>query len=320
MINDCRQQRLRSICWVIRRHKFSFSLSLIHAEYSVSKPAKLRVTCETSCEISKPMSPIISVGELFQIYKNDDVVIVDVSNSTSARREYQEGHIENSFFIDLNEDLANTGDPKFGGRHPLPDIREFLKVVFRLGITKGSRVIIYDKSNGANAAARFWWMLKSIGHNQVQLLDGGFQAAIEGGFPISSEIPKPKNYTDHDAEEWCLPLADIEAVKVAVNDLNQVIIDVRDEMRYNGVSEPIDIIAGHIPNAVNIPYKNNLEPSGHFKQPEDLMEVYSTYSNSNVIVHCGSGVTACHTLFAFHMAGLPIPKLYVGSWSEWSRN
>lgn len=266
------------------------------------------------------MRPIISVEELFEIYKNEDTVIVDVSNSTDALENYIQTHLEKSHFVDLNEDLANIEDPKFGGRHPLPRVSDFIKVISRLGIHKNSRVIVYDNHYGANAASRFWWMLKSIKHENVQVLDGGFQAAIKKKFPTTTIIPNPANSTDYDIKEWNLPLVNIDEVRNAINNEEYLIIDVRDQQRFDGHFEPIDVIAGHIPSAINIPYKSNLNTSGFFKNPAELRELYSQKSDSKIILHCGSGVTACHTLLAFAIAGLKIPHLYVGSWSEWSRN
>jgi Rhodanese-related sulfurtransferase len=267
------------------------------------------------------LSSIIQPQELILPGKND-FILFDVSAGSKAR--YDEQHLDGAFYLDLNTDLADIKDFAVGGRHPLPTFEHFSEVLAKYGVTKDSHVIVYDDKNGANAAARFWWMLKSIGHQKVQVLNGGYDAAVKAGFAVSSEIPTPETAEPYQITEWQLPLAEIDEVEVAGNSDNHAVIDVRDANRYAGLTEPIDLIAGHIPGAINIPFSENLDANGDFLAPEILKEKYSKaladYKTENVIVHCGSGVTACHTLLAMDYAGLEIPKLYVGSWSEWSRN
>jgi thiosulfate/3-mercaptopyruvate sulfurtransferase len=185
-------------------------------------------------------------------------------------------------------------------------------------------VVIYDDVNGANAATRFWWMLKAIGHNNVQVLNGGLNEAERMGFPVNSKIETPRSVEPYEISAWKLPVADITEVENVSQHNDYLVIDVRDRKRYNGETEPIDLIAGHIPGAINVPYTSNLDDQGLFLSPAELKSKYQkivdTVPSENIIVHCGSGVTACHTLLAFAIAELKIPKLYVGSWSEWSRN
>jgi thiosulfate/3-mercaptopyruvate sulfurtransferase len=267
------------------------------------------------------LSSIIQPQELILPGKSD-FILFDVSAGSKAR--YDEQHLDGAFYLDLNTDLADIKDFAVGGRHPLPSFEHFSEVLTKYGVAKDSHVIVYDDKHGSNAAARFWWMLKSIGHQKVQVLNGGYDAAIKAGFAVSSEIPTPKAAEPYQITEWQLPLAEIDEVEVAGNSDNHAVIDVRDANRYAGLTEPIDLIAGHIPGAINIPFTENLDANGAFLAPEILKEKYSKaladYKTENVIVHCGSGVTACHTLLAMDYAGLEIPKLYVGSWSEWSRN
>jgi thiosulfate/3-mercaptopyruvate sulfurtransferase len=167
-------------------------------------------------------------------------------------------------------------------------------------------------------------MLRSAGHNKVQVLDGGLQGAIKAGFPTSSKIEIPLQKEPYKIAQWLLPLADIHEIDTVALDPDFLVVDVRDAPRYRGETEPIDLIAGHIPGAVNIPFTTNLDSNGFFLSPEELKENYlkefGDKKAENIIVHCGSGVTACHMLLAIAYAGLDIPKLYVGSWSEWSRN
>lgn len=268
------------------------------------------------------ISPIIKPEDLAWLNQDDEIVIIDASAGAKVR--YDDQHLAGALFADVNEDLANIGDYALGGRHPLPTPEHFAMVLQKLGITKHSHVIIYDDKNGGNAAARLWWMMKAIGHEKVQVIDGGFQAAINAGFPITNKVEVPRSVGKYEVQDWNLPLSDINEVENYSNHADFMVIDVRDANRYAGLTEPIDTIAGHIPGATNIPYTENLDSDGCFLAPEVLNAKYAkaleNIKPENIIVHCGSGITACHTLLAMNYAGLPIPKLYVGSWSEWSRN
>lgn len=271
------------------------------------------------------MKPIINSNELFEIIHSDDLILVDAGNGESAKSEYIEKHLIGALFVDLNTELADIKENLAnGGRHPLPSLKQFSELLGGLGITLKTHVVIYDTNNGANAASRFWWMLKSIGHEKVQVLNGGFQEARKQGFPINNEKVTPKAVKAYTILNWKLLQANIKEVEKASLENNYLIIDVRSTDRFNGETEPIDLIAGHIPNAINVPFTTNLDENGLFLPPIELKEKYQqiieTIPSENVIVHCGSGVTACHTLLAMDYAGLQIPKLYVGSWSEWSRN
>ena len=271
------------------------------------------------------LSPIIEVDELMQISENQNLRIFDVRTGSNAKENYIKKHLEYSVFVDLNSDLAEIDDPKNGGRHPLPKFEDFVKKLGTLGIDKNSHVVIYDDKNGANAAARFWWMLRAVGHKKVQVLNGGLQVAQNQNYPLSSVeeyYPETKYISDY--QDWQLPQVWINDVKKASQDSDSMIVDVRESQRFDGIMEPIDLVAGHIPNAHNFPFIDNLDEKGLFKSPEVLRNLYSelfdNYEKSKIIFHCGSGVTACHSLLALDYAGFDIPNLYVGSWSEWSRN
>jgi thiosulfate/3-mercaptopyruvate sulfurtransferase len=270
-------------------------------------------------------SPIIKPQELILQRQSKEIVLLDARTGPGIVERYSGAHLEGALFVDLENQLADKKtDPANGGRHPLPDPDRFIQILTQLGISPDSHVVVYDDKNGSNAAARLWWMLKSIGHNAVQVLDGGFDAAVRAGFPTSSKTEMPSTAHNYPISDWKLPLADINAVENARQDAQCLVIDVRDKARFDGETEPIDLIAGHIPGAVNIPFTENLDADGFFHTPEVLREKYAKALGARkagqVIVHCGSGVTACHTLLAMAYAGLEIPKLYVGSWSEWSRN
>lgn len=271
--------------------------------------------------MKQKISSIIQPAELINL-NPDDYLLFDASAGSKNR--YDENHLADAFYIDLNTDLANIGDFAIGGRHPLPTIEHFAQTLGNFGVAPDSHVIIYDDKNGSNAAARFWWMLKAVGHEKVQVLNGGYDAAVKAGFATNNEIPKANPKNPYPITAWKLALADINEVETASKTGNQTIVDVRDAKRYAGLTEPIDLIAGHIPGAMNIPFTNSLDENGSFFNPKVLKKVLemelADANTDQLIVHCGSGVTACHLLLAMDYAGLEIPKLYIGSWSEWSRN
>ena len=273
--------------------------------------------------MSHKLSPILNPEELIQLQNSSEIVLIDARAGANAEENYKNEHLKGARYVDLNKDLATVDNPANGGRHPLPSLEKFSQVLSKLGISPISHVIIYDDKNGSNAAARFWWMLRAIGHEKVQVLNGGFQEAIKTDFPVSSET-EDYTPTDYKVSEWKLAVADIEDVEKARNNSENIVIDVRDKNRFDGLTEPLDLIAGHIPGAINVPFSENLKDDGFYKSAEELNKKYKSILGNikpeDVIVHCGSGVTACHTLLAMDYAGIEIPKLYVGSWSEWSRN
>ncbi|MTH14489.1 sulfurtransferase [Flavobacterium sp. LC2016-01] len=273
--------------------------------------------------MSDKLSPIISAEELLKL-NSSEIILIDARGGINAPENYLNEHLKGARYVDLNKDLATAENPADGGRHPLPSFSKFSEVLSKLGISPTSHVVVYDDKNGSNAASRFWWMLKAVGHEKIQVLNGGLQEAIKAGFPVSSEIENFEKTENYPITEWKLALVDINEVDKARNNNENIVIDVRDKNRFDGLTEPLDLIAGHILGAVNVPFSENLDENGLFKSAEVLAEKYTSIleskSSENIIVHCGSGVTACHTLLAMDYAGIPIPKLYVGSWSEWSRN
>jgi thiosulfate/3-mercaptopyruvate sulfurtransferase len=270
----------------------------------------------------KVISPIITASDLLSLSASSDFVLID---ARFGKSNYDISHLRGAYYVDLNTQLSdiksNFAD---GGRHPLPTASRFSALLEELGINPKSHVVVYDDKNGANAAARFWWMMKALGHEKIQVLNGGMDAAIKAGYPITSEIEKIPSKGSYHADNWQLPVSDIHEIDQVSKDENYLVIDVRENERYRGEKEPIDLVAGHIPGAVNIPFASNLDSQGLFLSPEELkakyLKAFDGKPAEKVIVHCGSGVTACHTLLAVAQAGMVIPKLYVGSWSEWSRN
>ena len=268
------------------------------------------------------MSPLIEIEELRSL--NGPIILIDARAGADAHQRYLTGHLEGAQFADLDKDLATKPeDAAHGGRHPLPPLEDFSKLLGKWGINPESHVVVYDDKAAAFGGARLWWMLRAIGHKNVQALNGGLKAAIDAGIPLSTET-----YAAQPASPYPVPAsysgtADIEETGKAAKSPNRTVIDVRETPRYIGLTEPIDLIAGHIPGAANLPYTLNLDEMGKYKSPEELRAAYEKLLGNvrpdEVIVHCGSGVTACHTLLGMEYAGIEGPKLYVGSWSEWSR-
>jgi thiosulfate/3-mercaptopyruvate sulfurtransferase len=262
--------------------------------------------------------PVVSAREVAAL---TELVLLDCRTSVAA---YEAGHVPGARHAQLERDLAAPGpDPAHGGRHPLPDLREFATKLGQWGIAPGTRVVAYDDQNGAVAAARLWWLLRTLGHDSVQVVDGGLPALLDAGLGLTTEQPAveprpPYPYAVLDR------MCDIDEVERARGAADRLLIDARSAVRFRGESEPFDAKAGHIPGARNAPYAENLRADGTFKSADELRALYSALLGeippAQTIVHCGSGVTACHTLLAMERAGLPGAKLYVGSWSEWCRN
>ena len=248
----------------------------------------------------------------------EGVVLLDARPAAA----YARGHLPGAHLADPDRDLAAPAPhPERGGRHPLPAPAEFARTLGRWGITPDSRVVIYDDQGGANAAARAWWMLRSAGHRHVAVLDGGMQAA---GLPLETTPAEAASAAPYPMDVWRLPTVDIDAVDRLRVAPDAVVLDVRAAFRYRGEGEPIDPVAGHIPGARNLPYTENLGTDGRFLPADALraryLELLGTVPPARLAVHCGSGITACHTLLALEIAGLSGASLYVGSWGEWCRS
>ena len=268
-----------------------------------------------------------------ELMGSGNLLLIDARGGPDAAKNYQVQHIPGAIFVDLETDLSDIGkEAKNGGRHPLPDPAAFTRFLRGIGIQPNTHVVVYDDRFGAMAAARFWWMLRALGHEKVQVLDGGLAAALKAQVPAASGIEKHATGEteaaglshDEKTQDWKLPLASMEEVSAASGDPSRLIIDVREPERYRGETEPYDLVAGHIPGAVNIFYGSNLDENGYFLSPGQLQAKYEPlfkkYGIRHIILHCGSGVSACQTLLAMDYAGLGIPSIYVGSYSEWIRN
>ena len=267
--------------------------------------------------------PLISAPDL--LARLDSIRLLDARPNAA---DYAAGHLPGALHADLNRDLSTAQDPGHdpvrGGRHPLPPLERFAVQMGAWGIGPTTEAVVYDAAGGGNAAARLWWMLRALGHRRVSVLDGGLQAALGVGMTLTVEASPVSPCPPYPANRWALPTVDAEAVEAIRRDPSRRLLDVRSRERWRGDSEPFDPVAGHIPGSLNLPWNNNLEPDGRFKSPEDLRAQYEVLLDGvlpeRLAVHCGSGVTACHTLLALEVAGLPGASLYVGSWSEWCRS
>ena len=266
------------------------------------------------------MDTLISTEELKNLLETGNVMVFDcrfsLMDKQAGRKAYGQGHIPGALFADMEADLSAVHIPGVTGRHPLPQRQDFVARVCSWGLTPQTQVVAYDDAGGAGAA-RLWWMLQWIGHAKVAVLDGGWQAWNAEGFPVSTEPataanPSSDQYSDLD------PLVGLLEVG-QVNPGRQTLLDARELPRFRGEVEPIDPVAGHIPGAYCSPFSANLNSEGRFKSRGELREKFSfaEYSFLPVVCYCGSGVTACHNILAMKHAGLAVPALYGGSWSEW---
>lgn len=253
-----------------------------------------------------------------------EVVVIDtrfaLPEPDLGHNQYLAGHIPGAYYLDLNKDLSSAVKPH-GGRHPLPDWAVFTTTLNQLGIhsaaPKGpTQIVIYDDSRFA-FAARLWWMLRYLGHEQVAILDGGIKAWERVGYPMSTDIPEAKagDFRPKPQTDWTV---DIEALRQRQNRSDVVMIDSRSPERFRGEVEPIDPIAGSIPGAINAFWQQNTTETGQIKGTSELSDQWTGLDlESEIIVYCGSGVTACVNLFSLVIAGHPMPKLYPGGWSDW---
>lgn len=254
-----------------------------------------------------------------------NLVIADVRwNGTSggdARAAFESAHIPGAVFLDLDEDISDRSDPR-RGRHPLPDPQAFVDLLRAKGIAPEHRIVAYDDVGGS-IAARLWWMMRWISHNVVSLLDGGLDAWQKEDRPVETSAPRKRESTLRRFEpvirdDLMASLTEVESAGAS----GMMLVDARAPERFRGEVETIDFKAGHIPGAINIPWKDNLTADSPpmFRSPDDLRARFVQHgigAGSNVVGYCGSGVTACHNLFALELAGISGARLYPGSWSEW---
>ena len=282
--------------------------------------------------MNPPYTTILSAAELAAHLHDPNWVIVDcrfdLSDTAAGERNYRESHIPGAVYAHLARDLsgprAATGE---GGRHPLPTPAELTRTFGGWGIGgaapgRGVQVVAYDDQSG-HYAARLWWLLRFMGHEAVAVLDGGWPAWVAAGLPVEAgdgdgiggDVPPERLYEG--GPRLDRPATAEEAVAAPL------LVDGRAPERYRGEVEPLDPVAGHIPGATNRPYTANWDADGRWRAPEALLaeflDLLGDTPPESAVFYCGSGVSACVNLLAMVRAGLPEGRLYVGSWSEWSR-
>ncbi|EJL25926.1 sulfurtransferase [Brevibacillus sp. BC25] len=263
------------------------------------------------------MQALVTPQWLKDHLNDENLVIVDcrfaLSASEAGAEEYTKDHIPGALYFHLNRDLSGSKS-EHGGRHPLPDMDLLAAHFSNAGIDANTTVIAYDDQEMA-MAGRLWWLLRYLGHDQVAVLDGGYAAWKKTGYEITAEVPtvQAREFVAHVRHDM---LVDIEGVKKRSE--HTVLLDSRAPERYRGENEPIDSKAGHIPGAHNFFYKDNLAGDQTMLPADELQKRLAPYADKELIVYCGSGVTACSNLLAFHAAGRKDVKLYLGSWSDWS--
>ncbi|ELS31814.1 MULTISPECIES: sulfurtransferase [Pseudanabaena] len=261
---------------------------------------------------------VVSAEWLHTHLHDQQLIIVDCRFSLNdpelGLKQYQASHIEGAHYLDLNLDLSSPVQ-KHGGRHPLPDFDRLASKLSQIGIVSGeTMVVIYDDSR-LGFAARLWWLLQYMGHEYRAVLDGGFAGWKAQKYPVSNEIPEAKAGKFIPKLQTEL-VVDREMVKARKDLPEVVLVDAREGDRYRGEREPIDPIAGHIEGAVNYPWLEVTNDQGFViaNQSDRWQQVQNA---QEVIVYCGSGVTACVNLLSLKLAGIETGKLYAGSWSDW---
>lgn len=244
-----------------------------------------------------------------------------LADGQAGPRAYRRSHIPGARYAHLNQDLSSPVK-NYTGRHPLPSFAALAKQLGLWGVGNRSQVVVYDDAGGA-FAGRMWWLLRCMGHDAVAVLDGGLPAWQKSGLPLSTVLPEPdacEFRTYPDDSRW-LAATQVEDGLAA---RHITLIDARTPERFQGLQEPIDPVAGHVPKALNRPFQLNLGHDGRFLPAGQLQEQFKRLIDSSSpeqVVHmCGSGVTACHNLLAMEVAGLTGSRLYAGSWSEWIVN
>ena len=259
--------------------------------------------------------PLVSTEWLGEQLHDEDVRLIDcrfyLAEPGRGYAEYRSGHIPGSGYLSLDDHLTAPEGP---GRHPLPEPADFVTHLQAAGIGGGHTVVVYDQGD-AGTAARLWWMLRSLGHERALVLDGGWGAWSSEPRSTTTEVPEWETSDLVLATEWS---ATIDRDEIATRSDHLLLIDSRAAERHRGEVEPIDPVAGHIPGSFNIPYQGNTDTTGRFLPLEELRERFVAVDTAKqLVVYCGSGVTACNNILAMEAVGFSDVLLYPGSWSDW---
>lgn len=265
----------------------------------------------------------MSPAEVLARLDDESWVIVDcrfdLAAPAAGEQAYEQAHIPGAVYAHLDRDLSAPVTGR-NGRHPLPDVAAMEATFGRLGIGPDVRVVAYDQDTGM-FASRLWWMLRYVGHAAVAVLDGGWAAWVRGGYPVRAgdETRPAAVFTASPRPSMHVPLDEVLSL---VGRDGTCLVDARSPERFEGRSEPLDRVAGHIPGAINHFYRLNVDETGAMLPPDALRQIYEPLLGGSgpeaIVMYCGSGVTACHNLLAMEHAGLHGARLYAGSWSEWS--
>ncbi len=263
---------------------------------------------------------IVSPAWLASQLNHPQLVIIDcrfqLGDANWGYQQYLTSHIEGAYYLDLAKDLS-APVAQHGGRHPLPDEDLLAKKFAEMGINMGETLVVtYDSSRFA-FAARLWWLLRYLGHDRVAILDGGWQGWCNDGYPVTESLPTPQqgNFIAQAYPDW---IVEIETVKASQGMPSVILVDSRDSDRYRGEQEPIDPIAGHILGAINSPWQQVTDEAGYLCPLTVQKSLWTNCEQSKeIIVYCGSGVTACVNLLSLELSGIKTAKLYPGGWSDW---
>ncbi|MHA1989510.1 MAG: sulfurtransferase [Candidatus Hodarchaeales archaeon] len=277
-------------------------------------------------------STFITTEQLYEIYQDENVAIVDIrspdDNQILRNHKYLDNHIPNAFYADFNNEI--TGDENIGkGRNPLPNISDFKNWLERNNLHPNNldlQIIIYDDSKGSNAA-RVWWQLRTLKFHSVAVLEGGFSQWVRKNYPLVTgeekrEISDEPVLIPRQWEDGLFPFVELDVVKNNIETRDNLLIDSRDADRFNAITSGVDPIDGHIPGSKHFHWAYNTDDQGLLKSKDilkrQLEQVINPEKFEKIIFSCGSGVTACYNILVSEYLGLGIPRLYVGSWSEWS--
>jgi thiosulfate/3-mercaptopyruvate sulfurtransferase len=271
-------------------------------------------------------SPLIQAAELAARLRDDGAHTLvfdcsfDLANPAAGRNAYAAGHVPGALYLHLDDDLSSAKTGR-NGRHPLPAPQAFAERLAALGVNADSHVVVYDNAGGMYAA-RAWWMLRWVGHGAVSLLDGGLAAWQAAGQPLQAGEPPARARGSFVQRPSLVATVDRDTLLANLRQPQRLVVDARAPDRFRGENETLDPVGGHIPGARNRLFRNNLGPDGRFKTAAQLRADFDAVTGGRaadqLVMSCGSGVTACHNLLALEVAGLPGAALYPGSWSEWS--
>src|SRR5690606_6424692 len=282
-------------------------------------------------EFEQTWKTLVDAETLAAALGSPGLVVVDcrfsLADTSQGRREYDAAHLPGARYAHLDHDLSRRSDDPRDGRHPWPDAEAFAATLAGWGIGPATQVVAYDAGDGS-IASRLWCLLRLHGHARVAVLDGGWKRWVALGLPVGAataasaflQVQDDKSSPPKQLLQWQGALLDADEVQAHL-DAGGLLVDARGAPRFRGEVEPMDRVAGHVPGAVNRPFPENLQPDGTFKPAGVLADEFQALlagrEPSGLVSMCGSGVTACHNLLAMAHAGLPLGKLYAGSWSGW---